>query len=188
MMKPLLGAKVAVLVANGFCEADMIEAQRNLQSLGANVRIVSMDHGLVSSWNGTGWGLNFAADMSLGSSLAADFEMLVIPGGQRSADKLQLTAHTRRFIGGFIDTGKPVVSMSEAASLLAFAQKVEGRTISGATACQACVEEAGGSWSEDSISIDANIMSASVDDENRADIMSSMAGYVADMFKVSQAA
>ncbi len=118
MNKPLLGEKLAVLVASGFCENDLTAVQRVLQPLGVTMRIISVDNGLVSSWNGDGWGLNFAADSALNSALAADFSMLVVPGGQRSVDKLQLTAHTKRFIGGFIDSGKPVVAVGEALELL----------------------------------------------------------------------
>ena len=55
MSKALLGQKIAVLVANGFQETDMTATQRLLQDTGANVRIVSMDHGLVNSWKDNGW-------------------------------------------------------------------------------------------------------------------------------------
>ena len=97
----LQGAKIAILVANGFNEQDLTSAQRILQGYGAYLRVISMDNGLVNSWNGTGWGLNFAADKMLNEALAADFSMLMVPGGRRSVDKLKLTAHTRRFINGF---------------------------------------------------------------------------------------
>ncbi len=120
MHKPLLGEKLAVLAANGFCENDLTVIQKSLQPLGVTTRIIGMDNGLISSWNGNGWGLNFAADSVLNSALAADFSMLFIPGGQRSVDKLQLTAHTKRFIGGFVGSGKPVVAVGEALGLIEF--------------------------------------------------------------------
>lgn len=125
MQKPLFGQKTAILVANGFSESDLIETQRRLQNLGADTRIVSMDQGLVNSWNGSEWGLNFAVDQTLNASLAVDYSILLIPGGQRSIDKLQLTAHTRRFIRGFVDSGKPVLLLGEAEALLAFSE-IEG--------------------------------------------------------------
>lgn len=108
MSKPLSGVKVAILVANGFEEADMTATQRAMVAAGANARIVSPEPGLVNSWTGQAWGHHFAIDAALNSALGADFSMLVIPGGQRSIDKLKLTAHTKRFIGSFMAAQKPV--------------------------------------------------------------------------------
>lgn len=122
MQKPLLGHKIAFLVANGLNESDLIETQKIIQALGADTRIISMDQGLVSSLNDQGWGLNFAADHSLNQSLAADYSGIVVPGGKRSVEKLQLTAHTRRFIRGFYETDKPVCLLNDAADLQAFAE------------------------------------------------------------------
>src|SRR5690606_33724615 len=118
--------------------------QKALLPFGANIRIVSMDHGLVNSWNGLGWGLHFAADKALNSALAADFSMLVVPGGRRSLEKLKLTAHTKRFISGFVDSRKPVAFFGEAVELLAFAERAAGKTVTGPASCKDTMEMAGG--------------------------------------------
>jgi len=122
MQKPLQGHKVAFLAANGLNETDLIESQKIVQALGGDTRIVGMDQGLVSSLNEHGWGLNFAADQALKQSLAADYSALVVPGGRRSIEKLQLTAHTRRFLRGFYECKKPVCVINEAVDLLEFAE------------------------------------------------------------------
>lgn len=146
MKKPLLGVKIAVLVANGFSEKDLTMTQKNLLNAGANLRIVSMDQGLVNSWNDQGWGLNFAADQVLSEALAVDFDMLLVPGGQRSVDKLKLTAHTRRFVGGFMNASKPVALFEEAVELLIFAERASGHALSGSQAAQASAEAQGAEW------------------------------------------
>lgn len=97
MSKTFVGDKIAILVANGFTEQDLTHTQRALQAQGANTRIIGMDNGLVNSWTGDAWGHHFAADCALNMALAADYDMLIIPGGRRSIEKLKLTAHTRRF-------------------------------------------------------------------------------------------
>lgn len=158
MGKPLYGQKVAILIANGFSEQDMTEAQRKLSEAGANVRIIGMDHGLVNGWNGEAWGHHFAADNVLSSALAADYSVLVIPGGQKSIDKLKLTAHTKRFISGFVDAGKPIAVMGDAIDLLVFVEKVAGRTVGGEVLVKDSAEQAGASWSEDRIVIDGNLL------------------------------
>ncbi len=178
MGKELIGEKIAVLVANGFCEHDLTQVQRALQESGANIRIVSMDHGLVNSWNGSGWGLHFAADQVLNSALAADFSMLLIPGGQRSVDKLKLTAHTRRFIGGFIDAQKPVVSFGCALDLLMFSGKVSARTITGPEDLKAEAVALGANWSDEMYTVDGNLMTGDISDEMRPEFVAAAADFL----------
>lgn len=121
MSKPLSGVKIAILVANGFEEADMTATQRALVAAGAHAKIISPEPGLVNSWTGQAWGHHFAIDAQLNAALGADYAMLVIPGGQRSVDKLKLTAHTKRFINSFMAAQKPVAVWGNAAQTMEYA-------------------------------------------------------------------
>ena len=167
MNKPLLGQRIAVLVANGFSEKDLTFTQKAMAGTGACVRIVAMDHGLVNSWAGEGWGLNFAADQVLSQALAADYDMLLVPGGRRSIEKLELTAHTRRFIAGFIDTHKPVVFYEDALELLLFSERVKGRTVAGPVCFEARVTEQGGDFSDAPYILSAGVMTGRSDEDTR---------------------
>lgn len=167
MTKPLLGVKVAILLANGFSEQDMTSAQKAMIEAGANVRIVSPENGLVNSWDGAGWGHHFAVDTPLSTALAADYAVLVVPGGQRSIEKLNLTGHTKRFVSSFIAASKPVVIMGDALHLLVLTDTIKGRTVSGPEKMSDVVVQAGGLWETDSFHIDGNLITGNVDDESR---------------------
>ena len=188
MFKSFLGEKIAVLVANGFSEQDLTHTQRALQKFGANMRIISMDHGLVNSWNGAGWGLHFAADKILSSALAADFSILIVPGGRRSIEKLKLTAHTRRFLNGFIDAGKPVVLFDDAADLLAYAEKMSGRTITGPAEMKAAAQAAGAQWLEAPYAIDQNIMTGAVTPETLDEFVAAAVEFLVACYPMNKAA
>ncbi len=164
MQSPLVGQRIAILVANGFSEQDLIKTQRVAQRLGGDTRIVSMDQGLVNSWNGESWGLNFAADQGLNTALAVDFSILIIPGGQRSIEKLKLTAHTRRFINGFIAGKKPVVALNEAVDILCFTEVLDGRKI----VCEG----------DDSV-VDGNLLTCTLNDDNEAAVLETLSGFLA---------
>lgn len=151
--------KLAILLSSGFNERDLTVLQKMLMPMKMPMRIVSMDRGLVNSWAGENWGLSFAADDALNEALSSDYSALVIPGGQRSIDKLKLTAHTKRFVGGFLDTNKPVVAMGEALDLLAFIDKVAGRTVHGLDTMKDMMIQAGADWSDDNPAIDSHLMS-----------------------------
>lgn len=166
--KPLSGAKIAVLVANGFSEQDVTITQRLLQEQGATTRMISMeDHGLSHSWNGEGWGLHFAADSALKSALAVDYDMLVVPGGQRSVEKLKLTAHTKRFVGGFISANKPLAVMGEALDLLLFAEQVAGKQVAGPQDLQDETQKHGANWNDGKMCVDGCLMTGLSDDDHR---------------------
>ncbi len=188
MHKALLGQKLAVLVANGFCEKDLTEMQRGLMKMGANVRIVGMDQGLVNSWNESGWGLNFAADQMLSEALGVDFSMLVMPGGQRSADKLKLTAHTRRFIGSFMDARKPVVVFDQALELLIFSQRLSGRTVAGPENLKPEAEQAGAQWAATPFAIDGNLMTGGSMTGDRAEYVAEALEFLTSSMAVDKAA
>lgn len=188
MFKSLLGEKIAVLVANGFSEQDLTHTQRALQKFGANMRVISMDHGLVNSWNGAGWGLHFAADKVLSSALAADFSILIVPGGRRSIEKLKLTAHTRRFLNGFIDAGKPVVLFDDALDLLAYAGKLSGRTVAGPEVLKAAAESLGAAWVDAPYAIDQNVMTGAVKAESLDEFVGAAVEFLVSCFAVNEAA
>lgn len=162
MMKSLSGVKVAILIANGFDEADMTATQRALAAAGAHARIISPEPGLVNSWTGEGWGHHFAIDAQLNTALGADYALLVIPGGTRSIDKLRLTAHTKRFIGGFMAANKPIAVYGSAMPIM-----VHTEALSGVGAI------------EDQVSIDGNIMTGKC--ESTED-KKAFAGQIADFY------
>lgn len=118
MSKFLTGTKIAILAANGFEQHDFTQSQRALLAAGATVKVICPDQGLVNGWEGNSWGHHFAVDQTLSTALGADFDMLVVPGGERSLNKLKTTAHTKRFIGSVMNAGKPIVMYNDAATLL----------------------------------------------------------------------
>lgn len=159
MTKPLLGTKVAVLVANGFDEKDLTFVQRALVEQGATIKIVSINQGLVNGWDEGNWGHNYAVDAQLNSALGVDFQALIIPGGHRSIEKLKLTAHSKRFIGSFLAAMKPVAVVGDAVDLMAHNDQLTGRQVSGPEGSREMAEKAGAVWMEAPYIIDASMMS-----------------------------
>lgn len=172
MAKPLQSLKVAVLMANGFNEREFLTIQKAMIEQGASLKIISTDSGLVNGWDGKGWGHNFAIDAQLNNALGIDYDAVIIPGGQRSHDKLKLTAHSRRFIGSFMAAMKPVICMGDAVQLLAHSDHVSGRTVSGPDDKKGVVEAAGGIWSENDMTVSDLVITGKVNDEKLVSFVS----------------
>jgi protease I len=163
--QPLAGKNVAILVANGFDELQMTEPQRALLKAGAKPKIISPEQGLVNGWHGSAWGHYFPTDKHVGDVLAADFDLLVLPGGERSVAKLASNPHTRRIIGGFMDAGKGVAAIDHGVQLLAVAERLKGRTVTGSASAREAVEAAGGKWSEEAITVDRFLITAQANEQ-----------------------
>lgn len=107
--------KGAFLVENGFCEREYIEMQDIFAKMEIPSRIISSDAKLLTAWNklddprDSHWGMKYAADYHLKNAQSHNFDILVIPGGRRSAEKLKLDHSVKSFITGFLSAGKPVV-------------------------------------------------------------------------------
>jgi protease I len=74
--------------------------------------------------------------------------------------KLAANPHIRRIVSSFMDGGKPVAAIDDGVSLLAVAQKVKGRTLTGSPAVREALEAAGAIWSEEPITIDKSLVTA----------------------------
>ena len=118
LFRSLLDKKIAILLATGFCDLDFGVFQKFFTSHGAHIKLISVEQGLVTSWNDSNWGHNYAVDMPLNQALASDFIACMIPGGKRSLEKLTLSAHSGRFVNGFLSAGKTVVAMNHAVAYL----------------------------------------------------------------------
>ena len=177
MQKPLAGMKAAILLANGFNENEMTVFQRGMMEAGAYPKIISVENGLANGWQGTGWGHYFAVDCQLSDALAADFDILIVPGGQRSLDKLKLTAHTRRFIGGFLAAHKPVMILSDAINLLAVTGLCNSYMVTGPAASKEAAVAAGATWSENSPTIHGSLITSLPTPENLKELVETLINF-----------
>ncbi len=160
MEKVLAGSTVAIIMASGFEETELTEPQRALLKAGASVKTLSPDQGLANGWHGKGWGHFFPIDLQIGEVLGADFDMLVLPGGERSVGKLSLNPHTRRIVGHFLDAGKPIAAIDQGVSLLVQARKLSGRALAAPLSLRESVEAAGGQWLDEQVVLDGAVLTA----------------------------
>lgn len=169
----LAGKNIAILVANGFEEVEMTEPQRALLKAGAKPKVISPEQGLVNGWHGAAWGHYFPTDRHVGEVLAADFDLLVLPGGDRSVAKLAGNPHTRRIIGSFVDAGKGIAAFGKGVELLSLVERIKGRTVTGAESARPALEAAGAVWSDEAMVQDRFLLTAQ-SNEDMAELVDAM--------------
>ena len=114
----LTGKTVAIMVASGFDEDMFIAIQRAMMSVNAKLRVISRDAGLTNAWNGSGWGMSYPVDSTLSTTLAIDYDALIIPSGERHVTTLETEAHAKRLIRAFTREEMPVLALGDARALL----------------------------------------------------------------------
>ena len=112
------GKTIGLMVASGFDEDEFIAIQRAMLAKTAKLKIISRDAGLTNSWNGSGWGMSYPVDSTLSTTLAIDYDALIIPTGARHVDTLMSEAHAKRVLRAFLREDMPVMMQGEAIRLL----------------------------------------------------------------------
>ena len=110
--------KIAIIAASGVSETEMTAIQRAMANIQWRSQVISPETGLIHSWADNSWGHCYPADAKMEVSLGSDFDMLILPGGQRHVDKLMANAHTKRIIGAMCAMKKPIVAFADGQRML----------------------------------------------------------------------
>src|SRR3954466_13754913 len=100
-MRDLDGLRVAVLVADGFEQVEMVEPKRALEQAGAQAKIVSPVQGEVQGWNHFDKADKFKVDVPLDQARADEFDALLLPGGVANPDQLRMKPKAVEFVRSF---------------------------------------------------------------------------------------
>lgn len=164
-MKELNGKKVAILVADGFEQAELTEPQRALEEAGAETIIVSPAQGKVKGWNHTEWGDELPVDLALDEAQAEDFDALLLPGGVMNPDKLRRNPKALQFVRSFFDAGKPVASICHGPWTLIDAGVAKGRQMTSYETIQMDLKNAGVRWEDREVVVDGNLVTSRKPDD-----------------------
>lgn len=89
-----------------------------------------------------------------------DFEALVLPGGVANPDALRMQPNAVKFIGGFVESGKPVAAICHAPWTLVEADSLRGRRVTSWPSLQTDIRNAGGDWVDERVVVDGNLITS----------------------------
>jgi protease I len=90
-------------------------------------------------------GHNFTLNASFDEIQEQDYDALVVPGG-RAPEYIRLNQRVLGIVRHFDSSGKPIAAICHGLQLLAAANVVRGKEVTGYPACAPEVKLAGGSW------------------------------------------
>lgn len=156
----LNGKKVAILVAHGFEQIELVEPKQALEDAGAETHIVSPADGTVKGWEHDHWSDEFDVDVPLGDASADDYDALVLPGGQMNPDNLRVEDDAVALARSFFEAGKPVAAICHGPWLLVEADVVEGRRMTSYHSIRTDLENAGAEWVDEEVVVDHGLVTS----------------------------
>lgn len=172
----LKGKRIAVLAADGFEEIELTGPVWYFKALGAQVDIVSpkfnpaparyglstpemaKDHIMAIQYlNPVGW---LKVDRTADQIKVSEYDAVFIPGGAWNPDNLRYDKDVIRFIQDFNKAGKLVAAICHGPVVLASAEILKGKKLTGYWNIQSDLKNAGGQVLEQSVVVDGNMITS----------------------------
>lgn len=161
MTAVLTGKRVAVLIEDGFEDAELTSPIEALRGAGADVTVVGPKAG--ATFTGKRAAV-VIADHAAGAVRMTSFDALVIPGGY-APDKMRLRHAMIDLVRDAMATGKTVAAICHGPQLLISANALRGRTLTCWPSIAVDVKNAGGLYVDKPVVIDGNLITSRKPDD-----------------------
>ncbi len=151
---------VAILATNGFEQSELESPLKALKDAGATVHVIAPEGGEIKGCDGGNWGNSVKVDKTLSDVNAADYDALVLPGGQINPDILRTSKEAVAFVRAFWDAKKPIGAICHAPWMLIEADIIKGRNVTSYHSIRKDVENAGGIWQDSEVVCDTALVTS----------------------------
>ena len=156
----LKGKRVAIVATDGFEQLELTEPQKFLKNEGADVDVISLKSGSIKGWDKTDWGDNVDVDKVIDDVQVAQYDALVLPGGQINPDKLRMEPAVVDFVREFMNSGKVVAAICHGPWTLIEADTVRGKHMTSWPSLKTDLRNAGAQWQDSEVVVDGNLITS----------------------------
>jgi protease I len=166
MAERLKGKRIAFLVANeGVEQVELTRPREAIEGVGAETDLIAPEAGKVQAFTHLDKADRFDVDKTVGDCDPSDYDGLVLPGGVANPDILRTKKDAVKFIRGFFEAGKPVAAICHGPWTLVEADVVRGRTVTSWPSLQTDIRNAGGTWVDEEVHVDAGLVTSRKPDD-----------------------
>jgi protease I len=151
---------VAILVADGFEQVELVEPKKALEQAGATTKIVSPAGSEVQGWNHFDKADKFAVDVPLEKANADEFDALLLPGGVANPDQLRSLPKAVEFVKRFVAQRKPIAAICHGPWTLIDAGAVRNRKLTSWPSLKTDLKNAGASWVDQEVVVDQGLVTS----------------------------
>jgi protease I len=156
----LSGKRIAILATNGFEEKELTVPLEQLREAGAKVDVVSPEKGDIRGWDKDDWGGTVPVDIQVSAAKPADYDALVLPGGQINPDLLRVDHVALAFIKAFKEAKKPIAAICHGPWLLIETGMVRGLKATSYKSIKTDMINAGAKWVDEPVVVDQGIVTS----------------------------
>ena len=151
---------VLIIATNGFEQSELMGPKARLEDAGMKTTVASLEAGDIRGWKDGDWGESVSVDKLVDDVAASDFDALLLPGGQINPDVLRMNDTVIALVKDFDKAGKPIAAICHAPWLLAEADIIRGKTVTGWPSIRTDLKNAGGNVVDSEAAVDANLITA----------------------------
>ena len=159
-MRDITGKKILIVASNGFEQSELEVPRDRLRAAGATVDIASPEKGEIRGWEHKDWGRPVKVDVGLGDIRAADYDAIVLPGGQMNPDTLRGNRQAVDLVRAFYDQGKVVAAVCHAPWLLIEAGIADGLKATSFKTVKTDLINAGADWRDEKVVVDNGVITS----------------------------
>ncbi|VIO67839.1 type 1 glutamine amidotransferase domain-containing protein [Bradyrhizobium ivorense] len=156
----LNGKKIAILATHGFEQSELEVPRDRLKTAGATVDVVSLAAGEIKGWDKKDWGRPVKVDKTLDQAAAADYDAVILPGGQINPDLLRVEPKALKFIKDIFDAKKVIAAVCHAPWLLIETGIAKGRKMTSYKSIKTDVANAGATWQDAEVVVDQGVITS----------------------------
>jgi protease I len=160
-MSHLTGKRVAFLLTDGFEDVELTSPWEAVTEHGATAVLVAPQAGTVTGEKGH----EAQVDLEVGDARADDFDGLVLPGGVVNGDHLRMDERAVALVRDFFAQHKPVAAICHGGWILTDADVVHGRTLTSYPSLKTDLSNAGATWVDEDVVVDAGLVSSRTPDD-----------------------
>ena len=156
----LSGKRIAILATNGFEQSELEVPRDSLKQAGATVEVVSLQAGEIKGWDKKDWGRPVKVDKTLDQVSAADYDAIVLPGGQINPDFLRVEPKALQLIKDIFNAKKVVAAVCHAPWLLIETGIAKGRRMTSFKSIKTDVMNAGANWEDAEVVVNQGVITS----------------------------
>lgn len=163
----LKGRHVAVLMTDGVEQVEYTGPRSFLEKKGVKVTLISPKQAgeTVQGMNHDQPGDQFKVELSLAQADPADFDALLLPGGEENPKQLRQIPEAIAFIKAFDDADKTIAAICHAPWLLIDAGLAESRHLTSYPSIKDDLINAGAEWTDDEVVVDGKLITSRTPDD-----------------------
>lgn len=165
MSNSLSGKRIAMLVTDGFEQAELTGPKDALEQAGARVDILSTEEGSVKGWNHDKPADDFEVNLTFKSANVDQYDAVVLPGGVQNSDTIRLDKDAQQIVKQVDSAGKPIAVICHGGWLLVSAGLVKGKTMTSYKTLKDDLTNAGANWVDQEVVKDGQWISSRQPDD-----------------------